>query len=144
MPLKTSSDDPLQLNLTPMIDVVFLLVIFFMTATQFAQVERAIEIELPTVGAEGATAATPDQPSVITVLADGRLELNSKPIEPDELDARLRDAAIDNPDHSVLIHGDARCNFQHIASTLASCRAAGIADVGVSVETVADRGSVVR
>lgn len=144
MPLKTSGDESLQLNLTPMIDVVFLLVIFFMTATQFAEVERAVELELPTVGEEGASAATPDGPSIVTVLADGSLQLGERKVDLPTLTSDLKQAVIDDPDHSVLVHGDARSHFERVAQALAACRAAGVTDVGVSVETVADVEKLIR
>ncbi|TWU00193.1 biopolymer transport protein ExbD [Botrimarina colliarenosi] len=139
MPLKrTTSDDPLQLNLTPMIDVVFLLLIFFMTATQFAQVERAVELELPTVGSDGTSVAAVEEERVVSVSAEGVVTLDGVPRSIDELKADLQAAkeastAIDGP--AVLIHGDSRCDFQHVAAALTACRAAGIANVGVSVET---------
>ena len=56
----------------------------------------------------------------------------------DELKADLKlakESATTGVGTAVLIHGDARCDFQHIAAALTACRAAGIADVGVSVDT---------
>ncbi len=140
MPLKrsTADTDPFQLNLTPMIDVVFLLVIFFMTATQFAEVERAVDLELPTVGSDGATVAALDDERVVGVSAEGTITLDGQPRSVEELKADLvaaRESAASASGPAVLIHGDARCDFQHIAVALATCRAAGITDVGVSVET---------
>ncbi|MEO1496653.1 MAG: biopolymer transporter ExbD [Planctomycetota bacterium] len=144
MPLKTTGSEPLQLNLTPMIDVVFLLVIFFMTATQFAEVERAIELELPTVAEDGASVATPDQPSIVSVLADGRLLLGEREVDPPTLTSDLKQAVVDDAEHSVLIQCDAAASAQQWAHALAACRAAGVSDVGVSVETVADIRPLVR
>jgi len=140
LPLKrdTSDIDPFALNLTPMIDVVFLLVIFFMSATQFAAVERAVELELPTVGADGTSAAAVVEPCIVAVSAAGVITLDgqSRSIEELKTDlARVKERATTGSAPAVLIHGDAHCDFQHIAAALTACRAAGIADVGVSVET---------
>ena len=140
MPLKrdTSDVDPFALNLTPMIDVVFLLVIFFMSATQFAEVERAVELELPTVGANGASVAAVVDPRIVSVSSLGEITLDGQARSIDELEADLKLAKgseTTGAATSVLIHGDARCDFQHIAAALSACRAAGIADVGVSVDT---------
>ena len=49
MPLKTETVEEPTLNLTPMIDIVFLLIIFFMVGTQFAQMENQYDIQLPTI-----------------------------------------------------------------------------------------------
>lgn len=139
MPLKRqSADDPFHLNLTPMVDVVFLLVIFFMTATQFAEVERAVELQLPTVGEGGASVAAVDEPRIVSVTADGALLLDGESRSVAELEADLRAAREAHPTAggpAVLVHGDARCDFQHVAAALAACRSAGVSDVGVSVET---------
>ncbi|QDV75370.1 ExbD/TolR family protein [Botrimarina mediterranea] len=140
MPLKRDATgaDPFALNLTPMIDVVFLLVIFFMSATQFAEVERAVELELPTVGSEGTSVAAVVEPRVVSVTAAGEITLDGEVRSIDELKADLtlaKESAASDAGPAVLIHGDARCDFQHIAAALTACRAAGIADVGVSVDT---------
>ena len=66
MPLKTQQDEQPALNLTPMIDVVFLLIIFFMVATKFSERERDIELELPEVAAASAMTSAPKQ-RVVTV-----------------------------------------------------------------------------
>lgn len=138
MPLKrNTADDAFQLNLTPMIDVVFLLVIFFMTATQFAEVERAVELQLPEVGADGSSVAAVEEPRIVGVSAEGVITLDDQPRTPEELTADLnaaRAASTSPEGPQVLIHGDARCPFQQVAVALAACREARISDVGVSVE----------
>ena len=73
MPLKTTQDETTSVNLTPMIDVVFLLVIFFMVATKFTEMERSIDLELPTAAAAGDT-TPPPQPKVVAVFSDGHVE----------------------------------------------------------------------
>jgi biopolymer transport protein ExbD len=53
MPLKTHVDEQPTLNLTPMIDIVFLLIIFFMVGTKFTELERKMALEVPQVGDAG-------------------------------------------------------------------------------------------
>ena len=144
MPLKPTADDASALNLTPMIDVVFLLVIFFMAATQFADPDKAIELELPSVAEGGASTATVQQPSVVAITAEGGVTLDGRVVSLTELENDLRIAAADRPDLEVLVHGDARSDFQHVAAAMAACRAAGVAELGVSVEIAAAAGSVLR
>jgi biopolymer transport protein ExbD len=144
MPLKPTPDDAPQLNLTPMIDVVFLLVIFFMAATQFSEVERAVELQLPDVPGEGSSVATVVQPRVVTVSENGNTLLDGNKVTLDELTKELTEAASQTPDIDVLIHGDARSDFQHVAAALAACRAAGVTDVGVTVEVAAKIDAIQR
>jgi biopolymer transport protein ExbD len=142
MPLKTQHDEAPALNLTSMIDVLFLLIIFFMVATKFDEMERNIEVAVPQVGQAG-DSAPPPQPLVVTVLAEGRVELDGAPLTFEELTARLAAARTPLTDPSVVIRGDAQCPFQHIASALAACQQAGISDLGITVR-LAGIGSTKR
>ena len=56
----------MRINMTPMIDVVFLLIIFFMVATKFTELERNIDLEVPQVAAAGDT-QSPPQPRTVAV-----------------------------------------------------------------------------
>ena len=75
MPLKLQHDEMPTLNLTSMIDVLFLLVIFFMVATKFDEMDRNIQIDVPKV-AQAGESTPPLQPLVVSVAADGHLELD--------------------------------------------------------------------
>lgn len=132
MPLKTHHDETPTLNLTSMIDVLFLLIIFFMVATKFDEMERNIDVSVPEVAQSG-DSDPPPRPVVITVLADGRMELDGKTVTNEELTACLAAARTPLGEPSVVIRGDANCAFQHIASALAACRRAGISDLGITV-----------
>jgi biopolymer transport protein ExbD len=133
MPLKITHHDELPaLNLTSMIDVLFLLIIFFMVATKFDEMERNIEVAVPEVANAG-DAAPPARPLVVTVLTDGRVELDGAPLSLAELTAKLAAARTPLTEPTVVIRGDAQCAFQHVASTLAACQQAGISDLGITV-----------
>ena len=132
MPLKTQHDEQPSLNLTPMIDVVFLLIIFFMVATSFAEMERDIELELPEVAAAKALTAAPKQ-RVVSVRADGQIRLDGEDVTLAELTRRLSVAKSEYPELSVVIRGDASCAFQHIAASMAACKEAQISELGITV-----------
>jgi biopolymer transport protein ExbD len=131
MPLKLQHDDMPTLNLTSMIDVLFLLIIFFMVATKFDELERNIDVAVPEVS--NAQDSTPPQPLVVTVFADGRIELDGLPITIDELTARLSAVLSALREPTVVIRGDAQCAFQHVAAALAACRQAGVSELGITV-----------
>lgn len=132
MPLKLQQDEVPTLNLTSMIDILFLLIIFFMVATKFDELERNIEVSVPQV-AKADEGASPPKPLVVSVDADGSIELDGSVVTLDELTARLAAARLPSGGPSVVIRGDAKCPFQNIASALASCREAGISELGITV-----------
>jgi biopolymer transport protein ExbD len=132
MPLKTQHEEVPALNLTSMIDVMFLLIIFFMVATKFDEYERNIEVAVPEVGQAGET-SPPIRPLVVTVFADGHFELNGQNVAADGLVGQLTAARAGLGEPSVIIRGDAACQFQHVATALAACRQANISELGITV-----------
>ena len=88
MPLKTHQDEQPTLNLTPMIDIVFLLIIFFMVGTKFAEWENKLALKVPQVKETGALAPAPEK-RVINVYRDGRISLDRDFVTLEELTARL-------------------------------------------------------
>jgi biopolymer transport protein ExbD len=91
------------ISLTPLIDVVFILLVFFMLASNFSQL-RAIGVTIP---AEAGGPAAGEQPLVVRVHPDGRLDLDGQPVSEDGLAARVRQFADGRP---VLVQpvGDTR------------------------------------
>lgn len=140
MPIKPTVEDGLQINLTPMIDVVFLLVIFFMAATQFAGAERTLDLELPEVAGEGAGVLVAHEPTIVSVQANGQVLLDGKSLSLDDLTEDLKMLIADRPDLEVLLNGDARCDFQEVAAALAACRASGVTNLGITVEVATTLG----
>jgi biopolymer transport protein ExbD len=143
MPLKLSQhDETPALNLTSMIDVLFLLIIFFMVATKFDEMERNIEVAVPEVAQAGE--ATPAaRAMVVSVLADGNVELDGKRVSLPELTAQLAKARTPLTEPTVVIRGDAGCAFQHVAAALGACQQAGISDLGITVR-IAGTGRTTR
>jgi biopolymer transport protein ExbD len=134
MPLKTHQDEQPQLNLTPMIDVLILLIMFFMVAAKFSDLDRNIEVQVPRV-AEAGDSVTPPQPHVVNVFADGRIDFDGHLVSLTELTSQLAAAHSSEGERSVVVRGDAGCAFQHVASALAACRAAHVGDLGITVRT---------
>ena len=132
MPIKTYQEEAPTLNLTPMIDVVFLLIIFFMVGTRFTGDERKIKVQLPTVGSAASLTSAP-QKRVVQVFADGSVQLDDDRMSITELTDSLKNSVRQNPAVSVAVRGDADGPFQNVASVLAACRTAGIQDMAVSV-----------
>jgi biopolymer transport protein ExbD len=140
MPLKLHHDEVPALNLTSMIDVLFLLIIFFMVATKFDQLERNIDVAVPEVAQSGDD-KSPPEPIVVTVQSNGSMAIGPDVLTSDQLVARLTEAQSTLYEPAVLIRGDAQCPFQHIATALAACRQAGISELGITVRTAVVSGT---
>lgn len=132
MPLKTQVDEGPTLNLTSMIDVLFLLIIFFMTGTKFTELERKIGLKVPQI-ADGSQLPPPPERVAVNVYRDGSLTIDREIVSLKQLSERLRDLNRRNPALSVIVRGDAEGAFQNVANVLAACRQAGITDMGITV-----------
>jgi len=132
MPIKTHQDEKPTLNMTPMIDILFLLIIFFMVGTKFTEIERKIGLDVPEVS-DTETPETPPQHKVINVYRDGSVTLDEEPMDLDQLERQLTSLRQQTSTLSVIIRGDAEGAFQNVASVLSACRRAGVSDMGISV-----------
>lgn len=135
MPLKITRDDEMTLNLTPMIDVVFLLIIFFMVGSRFSEIsesERDISLSVPAVQ-HADTLTQPPRSKIINVYADGKVTLDQQPVSLVELAERLSSARAEYRQTSVVIRGDGQALHQYVADVLATCRKAEINDLSIAV-----------
>ena len=135
MPLKTHLDDEPTLNLTAMIDVMFLLIIFFALGTRFVDDERKIGLRVPEVVDRGALTAAPARREV-NVYRDGTIALDRQTVSLEQLTTRLAAARRQYSDLGVLVRGDARGEFQNVAAALAACKQAGIRELGITVRSM--------
>jgi biopolymer transport protein ExbD len=131
MPLKTIPLDEPGINLTSMLDVVMLLIMFFMAGTQFKDVERQYDIQLPTVQDATAVSGLPDE-IVVNVQRDGQLVVRAEVRTPEGLEALLREARERYPGQAVVVRGDADVPYRHIMQAMGACRRAGIRNLSLA------------
>jgi biopolymer transport protein ExbD len=125
MPLKVEPLEEPYLNMTPMVDVILNLLIFFMIGSRFVEDERQVDIQLPSVShAQPLTA--PPREIVINVYADGHMIIDQKPVSADGLERMLSEAHSRYPDQAVLIRGDGKGSYQSIMDVLSICQKAKI------------------
>jgi biopolymer transport protein ExbD len=123
----------IRFNITPMIDVVFLLVIFFLVTAHFAQNQEVDAVELPVATQIAETDESPRR-LAITVLADGTIRAGGNDILPENLDLLLEQTIGDDPtDFEVRIRADQSAPYEVVEPILLSCARQGIRDVGVKV-----------
>lgn len=120
MPLRTDSLEEPQLNLTPMIDIVFLLIIFFMVGTRFSEIEQQFDIDLPSASAIEPMSAAPD-PLVITVPRSGEPMLDNERMSVGQLQSKLKAAKEAFSGQVVLIRGDGEGTYQSVIDMMDLC-----------------------
>ena len=131
MKLANLEDDDPVINLVPMIDVVFTLLVFFMLATTFAERERMLDVELPFAASANAPSETPRE-LVINVSRDGHVWIDGKELAGEELSQALADAARREPGLLVTVRGDRRGIYDEIVHVLDECTRAGLANLTLS------------
>ncbi len=125
MRIKRTVNEGGDINLTPIIDVVFLLLIFFLVATKFSDLERDVRVLPPSSRSARPVTAIP-QELVINVTSEGKLLIAGTEISTDDLDRLLAAAVARNPGQSVIIRGDKRAILQAAVNVLDLCERHGI------------------
>lgn len=116
------------LSLTPLIDVVFLLLMFFMLASTFA---RFSVVDVSLAGSRGAAQQPASPPVLLSVGAQGAFSLNGEPVAAEELRRRLVELAA-GEEVSVIVRPSADARSQDIVTALERARAAQVGGVALA------------
>jgi biopolymer transport protein TolR len=116
-----------EINVTPMVDVMLVLLIVFMVSAPLLQ--QGVEVELPK--ADSATVAETEEPTVLVIRADQSLELDRKPVTPEALSSRLESLVRARPEVQVLVQADQSVNYGAVAKAMAKLKKLGIRRVGL-------------
>ncbi|MEO1277531.1 MAG: biopolymer transporter ExbD [Planctomycetota bacterium] len=121
---KKREEDAPSIEMTPIIDMVFLLLIFFLVATTYQQSERELAIALPEAETAGPI-STMLREIIININAQGEIIVGGQAISLEELRSLVADAVRVNPDQKVSVRGDKDLPYGTIARVLDVCKAAG-------------------
>ena len=113
------------LALTSMLDVIFLLLCFFVTVSVFSQWESEISIKLPNAKTAEAPERLPGE-IIVNLAKDGAISVNSVRLSLEELGARLAKVAKFYPGQPVIIRADKEVRYEALVELIDMCRAAGI------------------
>ena len=129
--MRRRQSEDVTINLTPMIDVVFLLVIFFMVGSKFSEAESRMNVSVPSVGQLRSIARTPDD-RVVEVTADGVIALDGQNVTLPQLAGELRMQVQNYPGLKVVVRADASSSLQHYFEVLHAVKSSGVEQMGVA------------
>ena len=118
-----------EINVTPMIDVLLVLLIIFMMVVPMAR--KAIDIQLPDPNPAVAPANAVSQQIVLEVLPNGAFAVNKEPLNKDNLTKRLKEIYDPRPDKLIFIKGDPTVKYQDVIFAMDMARQAGVKVIGV-------------
>lgn len=116
-----------------MIDVVFLLVIFFMVGSEFSGAESRIQVDVPSVAEMQSITRLPDE-RVVEVSSAGDVTLDGAVVNLEQLAATLREQHAAYPALKVAVRGDGEASFQRIAEVLQVVRSSGVQQMGIAAK----------
>ena len=119
-----------ELNITPLLDLAFVLLVIFIITT--APPVNDINISLPTAAARPKD--SPSKVNYITVDGAGQISLNAVPMNLDLLERTLVEFRKQDPDLNVVVRGDNKINYQKIINVLDVLVSANVSKVGLATE----------
>jgi biopolymer transport protein ExbD len=119
-----------ELNITPLLDLAFVLLVIFIITT----IPPVKDLDLKLPSASKHQKDPPRKANYISVLADGRVVLNTMEIALPDLLGKLISLRTDDPDLNVIIRGDAKTQYKQVRGVLDVCQQANVAKVQLATE----------
>jgi biopolymer transport protein ExbD len=134
------SDDDLrsEINVTPLVDVMLVLLVIFMVVTPLLRLQ--VPVELPIAKQSDAAQPKPDQVT-LSAAADGSIRLDGTVVEVTGLEDALRAHYRDRADKTIFLEADRGLQYAAVVDLLDHCRAAGIERIGVITKRPTSEGS---
>ena len=129
MRLPSSEKKKARIEIIPMIDTMFFLLVFFMIATLAMTLQRGMPVNLPT--AASTTDRVKEQVS-LTLTEDGTLYYNKEPIALNELQTRLSALLQADPDPTVVINADEQISHGRVIEVMDHVRLSGISNMAIA------------
>jgi biopolymer transport protein ExbD len=124
--LDDDNDVMSEINMTPLVDVMLVLLIIFMITVPV--LTHAVKVELP----RAANQASPVKPKSVTIsiTADGALFWDQAPLDEPELERKLKGVAGQNPQPEIRIQGDRKAQYENVIKAMAAAQRAGVLKLG--------------
>lgn len=116
------------INTSSLVDILFILLIFFIVTMSFNEEEREIIVNLPETDTNLSSAS---KALIINVRQDGSYYLGAKSTNLNGIQSALKRVLDKNPQQKVLVRGDKNALHGHVAAAIAACRSSGILDANI-------------
>ena len=121
-----------RIEIIPMIDVIFFLLVFFMVSTLSMTINRGLPVNLPTA----ATSQKEMRDNVsLTVMQDGKMFLNKEPVTLRDMGSRVKAALASDPQRAVVINADGQVLHSTVVDILDELRQAGVSGLAIAVKS---------
>ncbi|EWS96785.1 biopolymer transporter ExbD [Pseudoalteromonas sp. SCSIO 43095] len=123
-------DEAEEINMTPMLDVVFIMLIFFIVTASFVK-EAGIDVNRP----EAATAVKKERANILVAISDqGEIWINKRQVDVRAVQANIERLKAENPQGSVVIQADKKATTETLIKVMDASRAAGVFDVSIAAQ----------
>ena len=130
--LINEDDDESEVNLTPMLDVVFIMLIFFIVTASFVK-EAGIDVNRP----DAATAERKEKGNIlVAITADNQIWIDRRMVDPRALRANIERMHAENPHGSVVILADEESKNKLLVQVMDAARLAGVKNVSIAAEVI--------
>jgi len=121
-----------EIDMTPMLDVVFILLIFFIVTASFVK-EAGIDVNRP----EAATAVKKERANILVAISDkGDIWINKRRVDVRAVQANIERLKAENPQGTVVIQADKKATTDILIKVMDSARAAGVYDVSIAAQEI--------
>ncbi|MCD6415914.1 MAG: biopolymer transporter ExbD [Planctomycetes bacterium] len=133
MQTEMEDKDEVEVQMAPLVDCVFLLLIFFLVATTLKKIEKELPLELPEASAAISRKVVSNL-VIISIDADANLYLGSEPVEQGFLQQKLREIAREDPERRVRIDMDREAPARAFVEVINICNFEGLKNVGIKTK----------
>jgi len=128
------SDEETEVNITPMLDIVFILLIFFIVTTSFVR-EKGLDISRPTQAEEQIDRDEEKLPILVRINQISLISMNNRRIEPDAVRANLERERAQNPEAALIVAAHPDADVNALVRVLDAAKVVGIASISVATES---------
>lgn len=123
-------EEDAAIDMTPMLDVVFIMLIFFIVTASFVK-EAGIDVNRP----EAATAVKKDRANILIAISDkGEIWINKRRVDVRAVQANIERLHAENPQGTVVIQADKKATTDTLIKVMDASRSAGIEDVSIATD----------
>ena len=131
--IRAQDEEATGIDVAPLIDILFTLIIFFLVTTTFQEKEKEEEVRLPRQG--GSSLVNKDRPFYINVLQDGTYSVGGEIVKLDDLELKLKLRFKEKPAQKLVLRGDSKAFHGQTASALDVARRVGFSKASIAYDT---------